>query len=161
MRSLSRRVILGVGLVSVLFPLVSAAQVPQSYLGTWKLNLAKSTYNPGPAPKSSTGGTEAVPGGGMRVTNDSIDLAGKPTHTEIVTMFDGKEGELKGAAAPPTRLYSRSDDRTYQYVMRVNGKVTTTNRVTISADGKTRTIVSTGTGTDGKPVNTTTVWDRQ
>ncbi len=49
----------------------------------------------------------------------------------------------------------------YQYVTRVNGKVTTTTRTTMAADGKTRTQVSTGTGAEGKPVNTTTVYDRQ
>jgi hypothetical protein len=30
------------------------AGLAQTNLGTWKLNLAKSTYSPGPAPRSST-----------------------------------------------------------------------------------------------------------
>ena len=92
---------------------------------------------------------------------DGVDAAGKATHNEIVTMFDGKDAEYKGAAAPTTRVYSRIDDRTVQYVSKVNGKVTTTTRMTISADGNTRTLVTTGTGADGKPVNSTAVYERQ
>jgi hypothetical protein len=92
---------------------------------------------------------------------DVVDATGKTTHTEIVTMFDGKEAARTGTAQPTTRAYSRIDDRAYQYVERVNGKVTTTGRSTISADGKTRTVVTTGTNAAGMPVNTTTVFERQ
>ena len=153
---------LGVVLAVVAFPLVSAAQAPQSVIGTWKQNMAKSKYIQGPAaPKSSDTRIEAVPGGGAKFTVDGVDAAGKATHNEIVTMFDGKEADYKGAAAPTTRAYSRIDDRTVQYVTRVNGRVTTTTRMTISADGKTRTNVQTGTGADGKPVNSTAVYERQ
>ena len=41
---------------------------------------------------------------------------------------------LEGEAVPTTRAYRRIDDHTYQFVSRVNGKVTTTSRVTMSAD---------------------------
>jgi hypothetical protein len=46
-------------------------------------------------------------------------------------------------------------------VTRINGKVTSTTRTTVAAYGKTRTQVTTGTGADGKPLNTTSVYDRQ
>lgn len=159
MRALVRFAALAVMLVA--FPLLSSAQVPTGLVGTWKVNLAKSTYSPGPAPRSQTSRWATAPGGGWTDIVDGVDAAGKPTHTEQVTMFDGKPVELKGAAAPTTRADSRIDDRTYQFVDRVNGKVTTTTRVTISTDGKTRTNVTTGTGADGKPVNRTVVWERQ
>jgi len=153
---------LGVLVAVVAYPLAGAAQAPQSLIGSWKQDIAKSKYTQGPAaPKSSATRIEAVPGGGAKFTVDGVDAAGKATHNEIVTMFDGKDAEYKGAAAPTTRAYSRIDDRTVQYVTKVNGKVTTTTRMTISADGKTRTLVTTGTGADGKPVNSTAVYDRQ
>lgn len=145
----------------VAYPLVGAAQAPQSLLGTWKENVAKSKADPGPLPKSQTSHWETVPGGGVKNVVDAVDAAGKATHQELVTMFDGKAVEVKGAAVPTTRALSRIDDRTFQFVDRVNGKVTTTTRVTIAADGKTRTNVATGTNVDGKPVNNTTVYDRQ
>jgi hypothetical protein len=150
-----------VGLALIAYPLISTAQAPQSTLGTWKLNVAKSTYSPGPAPRTQTTRIETAPGNGAKFTVDGIDATGKATHQEYVTMFDGKDAAVKGAVAPTMRAYSRLDDHGYQYVERVNGKVTTTTRSTISADGKTRTNVGTGTGADGKPVNNTTVYDRQ
>jgi len=159
MTSLIRIVVAGLALMA--YPLVSAAQVPQSALGTWKLNVAKSTYSPGPPPTSITARQEAAPGGGMKVTADVVDATGKATQNEIVSMFDGKEAEFRGAAAPTTRAYSRVDDQTIQWVTRVNGKVTTTTRATVSADNKTATLITTGTGANGNPVNNTAVWDRQ
>jgi hypothetical protein len=143
------------------YPIVSSAQAPQGLAGTWQLNVAKSTYSPGPAPRSQTSIRSAAPGGGWTSTVDGVDAAGKPTHTEQVTMFDGKPVELKGAAVPTTRAFSRVDDRTYQFVDRVNDKVTTNTRVTIAADGRSRTHVATGVNADGKVVNNAVVYERQ
>ena len=148
-------------MLSVVALTATAVMAADNFSGTWKLNVAKSKYSPGPAPRSQTTRIETVPGGGAKFTVDAVDAGGKSTRQEYVTMFDGKDTEVKGAAAPTTRAYSRIDDRGYQYVERVNGTVTTTTRSTISADGKTRTNVGTGTGADGKPVNNTTVYSRQ
>lgn len=119
------------------------------------MNPAKSTYDPGP--KSQTSRWATAPGGGWTIVVEGVDASGKPTRTEQVTMFDGKPVELKGAAAPTTREYSRIDGRAYQFIDRVNGKVTTTTRVTVSSDGKTRTNVATGMNAAGKPVHNTTI----
>ncbi|MEQ1731201.1 MAG: hypothetical protein ABL982_22760 [Vicinamibacterales bacterium] len=156
MRALVRFAALAVMLVA--FPLISSAQAPPGLVGTWKQNVAKSTYTTGAAPKSQTARYEAVPGGGLKIVGDIVDAAGKATHTELVTMLDGKEAERKGAEQPTTRAYTRIDDRTIQYVQRVNGKVTQTSRQTMSADGKTRTNVNTDAA--GKPISTT-VFERQ
>lgn len=149
------------GVMLIVYPLILAAQVPQAAIGAWKMNVAKSSASPGPLAKSQNVRIEAAPGGGTKLTVDGVDGTGKPIRNEIVTRFDGKEAEWKGAAAPTTRAYTRIDDRTYQWVERVNGKVTTTGRSTVSPDGKTRTNVTTGTGADGRPVNNTTVYERQ
>jgi hypothetical protein len=42
-----------------------------------------------------------------------------------------------------------------------DGKVTLSGKITVSADGKTRTVVITGTGADGKKVTNTYVYDKQ
>lgn len=136
------------------------AQAP-SALGTWTLNVAKSKYDPDPAPKSQTTIQSGVPGGGMKAISDQVDASGRTLHTEITTMFDGKEAVLNGAAVPTTRVYKRIDDRTYEFVTRVQGKVTTTTRVAIAADGKTRTITTTGTDEQGRRVNNVALWDRK
>jgi hypothetical protein len=126
------------------------AQSADSSAGTWRLNVAKSTYSPGPAPKSSTSVIEVMQNGMRRAVQDTVDAKGTTAHTEIVSMYDGKEYELKGAATPTTRAYKRIDGSTYEFVTRVNGKVTTTTRVVVAPGGKTRMITTTGTDAQGR-----------
>ena len=90
----------------------------------------------------------------MKSTVDGVDAQGKPTHTEVTTMFDGKSSEVKGAPdANTTRVYRRIDNRTYEYVQSVGGKLTTTVRTVVAADGKTRTVTTTGKNAQGQTVN--------
>ena len=139
-------------------PLVVEGQSAAPWAGTWKLNTGKSRLD-GPAPKESIVRLEASPNG-VRTTIDSVTAQGTRTHTEATAVFDGKEYELKGAAVPTTRAYRRVGSD-YEYTTRVNGKVTTTSRGAVSADGKTRTLTTTGTNAQGQTVNTVNVYDRQ
>ena len=59
-------------------------------LGTWKLNVAKSKYSPGPAPKSSTVTYEAV-GDAVKRTGEGIAADGKKTGFSYTAKFDGKD----------------------------------------------------------------------
>jgi hypothetical protein len=61
-------------------------------IGTWKLNLTKSKYSPGPPPKSQTGTYEAA-GNGVKVTVEGIAgdgsksrIAIRPTTTARITL---------------------------------------------------------------------------
>jgi hypothetical protein len=139
------------------------AQAQDAWVGTWRLNLAKSKYDPANlAPRSQTIKQDAVAGGGMKATVDGVDAQGKPTHTEQASMFDGKPSEIKGApAANTTRVYKRINNRTYEYVESVGGKPTVTARTVVAADGKTRTITTTGKNAQGQTVNNVAVYDRQ
>ena len=141
----------------------SLAQSPDPWIGTWRLNVAKSTYSPANlAPKSQTITQTALPGGGFRAVVEAVDALGAKTRTEQSTMFDGKPSEVKGAPdANTTRVYKRIDARTYEYVQSVGGKVTTTVRTVVAADGRTRTITTTGTNAQGQKVNNVAVYDRQ
>jgi hypothetical protein len=75
-------------------------------------------------------------------------------------MLDGKEYEMKGAAMPTTRSYRRVG-RDYEYVTRVNGKVTTTSTGAVCVDGKMRTLTAVSTGLQGRPTTTVTYYDKQ
>jgi len=154
-------VLLVASVVAVSSPVV--AQVPDAWTGTWKLNLAKSKYEPANlAPKSQTVKTEAVAGGGMKVTTDAVDAQGKATHQEVTTMFDGKPADLRGAAdANTTRVYRRIDNRNWEFVTSVGGKVTTTTHTVIAADGKSRTNTTTGKNAQGVTVNNVAVYEKQ
>jgi sugar/nucleoside kinase (ribokinase family) len=58
-------------------------------------------------------------------------------------------------------VYKRIDNRTYEYVQRVGGKLTTTARTVVAADGKTRTITTTGKDAQGRTINNVAFYDRQ
>jgi hypothetical protein len=74
-------------------------------IGTWKLNLEKSKYSPGPAPKSGTT-TFEVAGLGLRITAEGIDAEGKPTKTDFgEILFDGKSYPVTGAPAYDASSY--------------------------------------------------------
>ena len=135
-----------------------AAQAQDAWLGT-----SKSKYDPATlAPKSQSVKQEAVAGGGMKVTVDGVDAQGKPIHTENTTMFDGKPSDITGAPdANTTRVYKRIDNRTYEYEQSVGGKLTVTSRTVVAADGKTRTVTTTGKNAQGQTVHNVAVYDRQ
>jgi hypothetical protein len=143
-------------------PLVSrvAAQSTDSWIGTWTLNLAQSSYDPANlAPKSQT--TKITTAGDMLTAiTDGVGADGKKTHTEITYKFDGKEYEYKGAQANSTRVYTRVDDHHYSYATKVKGLITTTSRVAVTTDGKTRTITTTGRDAEGRVIRNFSVWNR-
>jgi hypothetical protein len=144
---------------------VSSAAQSQSkdpWIGTWKTDLAKSTFSPGPKPAVAATVTIERSGGGMKTTIDAADPEGKPTHTETVWMFDGKDHPVKGALAPnTTATYKRIDDRTFEVENKVDGKPTTTTRVAISTDGKMMTATQTGKNVQGENVNNVIVASKQ
>ena len=146
----------------VLISSTAAAQVSDSWLGTWKLNLAKSTYEPASlAPKNEIS-KQTKSGDSVTAVTDGIDAQGKPIHTEITYKFDSAEYDIKGAPDPKsTRFYTRIGDNTYQYVNKVNGNITTTVHVQVSADGKARTIITTGRDAQGRAIDNLTAWDKQ
>jgi hypothetical protein len=138
----------------------AAAQAADNWVGTWKLNLAKSKYSPGPAPKSNVAKYEAWDGGVKAVT-DGVGADDKPTHTEFAAKFDGKDYPYKGSASFDTIVVKRIDDNTYEATVKSKGKVVVTSRNVVSKDGKTRTQTQTGTDAQGKAINNTVVYDRQ
>ena len=58
-------------------------------IGTWKLNLTKSKFDPGPPPQSSTMHYEPA-GQGFRDTVTGVDAQGKPTTSVFMMIYDGK-----------------------------------------------------------------------
>ncbi len=147
----------------VFVPLLALAQTQDSWIGNWRLNLAKSKYEPANlAPKSQTIRQEAAMGGGVRTVVDVVDAQGRTQHQEYTVVFDGKSVAIPGAPdANTTRVYKRIDSRTYEYVQSVSGKQTITVRTVVSADGKTRTLTTTGRNAQGQTVNNVAVYERQ
>jgi hypothetical protein len=156
-------VCLGLALLStsVVVMAQSADKFVGNLIGTWKLNGAKSTYSPGPPPKSNISKWEPWEDG-LKQTTDGVDGQGRVTHTETVMKFDGKDYPRKGAPeANTTRAFKRIDDRTHEFVEKVDGKVMATTKSVTSADGKMRTVTTTGKDSQGRSVKNVQVWEKQ
>lgn len=128
-------------------------------LGTWKLNEAKSKLSPG-APKNVTVVYEAA-GDSVKVTVDGVDGAGKPTHSVWTGKYDGKDYPVTGDSNSDARSVKKIDDHTLELTVKNGGKVTSSGRIVVAADGKSRTVTLKGTNSTGKEIHSTSVYDKQ
>jgi hypothetical protein len=133
---------------------MSAAENPN--MGTWKLNETKSKFSPG-ATKNSTVVYEAA-GDSVKVTTDGTSGDGKAAHTEWTGKFDGKDYPVTGGA---TRAYKVINSHTMEVTGKENGKVTTSGKIMVAADGKSRTVNISGTDSSGKKFTSSAVYDKQ
>ena len=128
-------------------------------MGTWKLNEAKSRFATG-ATKNNTVVYEAA-GDNVKITADGTDKDGKSTHNEWTGNFDGKDYPVTGDPTSDMRSYKKIDDRTLKMTVKKDGKVTVSGRIVVSADGKSRTVTTSGTDAEGKRVQNKVVYDKQ
>lgn len=138
----------------------SVAVAAENWLGTWKMNPAKSKYSPGPGPKSLTLKFEAA-ADGIRLTSDGVNSEGNPTHGGYVSKFDGKDVPYAGNPDADVASARKIDDNHFTNVWKKGGKPTITAKAVVSDDGKTLTITLTGTNAKGATVNNKVVYDRQ
>ncbi len=151
-----RSMLLTLVVCSVAF-VMSSAQNP--HLGTWKLNEAKSKIPAGMAKNTTV--TYAEAGDSVKVTTDGTSGDGKPMQTEWTGKFDGKDYPLTGDPTADSRSYTKVDDRTLTLDNKKDGKVTTTGRIVVAADGKSRTLTVSGKDSAGKKVTSKAVYDKQ
>ena len=158
--STPRWVPIGIVLGFVAFLPAQAIAKPDPFVGTWILNLAKSTFSPGPGPKNQTAVYAAV-AGGLRVTATGIDGEGKPIKTQFTANFDGKDYPVTGSADYDAVALKRVDLHTIQFTRKKVGKVAQTGTIVVSMDGKTRTVTVDGTNARGEQVHSVSVYDKK
>jgi hypothetical protein len=140
-------IILGVALLSVLAAPLMAQEDP--LVGTWKLNLTKSTFHFSPAPKSNVHKYEAFGTDGIKATADVVDADGKNIHFTYSIKFDGKFYPVIGDPARDMTSLKRLDLYTGEGANMKDGKVINTSRHVLSKDGRTLTVTLKGAkGTD-------------
>jgi hypothetical protein len=140
-----------------------SAQTSDPRVGTWKLNVAKSKYSPGPAPQSLTVKVEPSGQGGEKVTAEFVNADGTRTTVQYAeTNFDGKDYPLTGSQfGADTVSLKRIDTHTTERTDKKGGKVVQTLRRVVSKDGKTMTVTTKGTDTQGRAMNNVAVFERQ
>jgi len=138
----------------------SLAVAGDNWIGTWKLDTAKSKFSPGPGPKGQTLKFEHSPGG-IKLASEAVAADGKATQGGYTSKFDGTDVPFAGNPNADTAQPRKLDDNSYQNTWKKAGKVTITTKGVVSADGKTLTITQSGTDAQGRAVNSTAVYDRQ
>ena len=128
-------------------------------VGSWKLNLAKSKYNAGQPPKSSTVMIAAA-GNGIKVGTDTVLADGSPRKISYTATYDGKDAPVAGTPDYDSLSVTRNGN-TLTGTRKKAGKTVQTFTTVISADGKTRTTTSTGTDAKGQKVDSVQVYDKQ
>ena len=129
------------------------------YMGTWKLNEAKSKLVAGMT-KNNTVMYEAA-GDSVKVTVDGVDGSGKPAHNEWTGKFDGEDYPVTGDPSYDTRSYKKVNGNTMDLTIKKGGKVVGSGRIVVSADGKSRTVTLNTMDAMGMSVKSVAVYDKQ
>jgi len=138
----------------------SIAHAADNQVGTWKLNVAKSKYSPGPALKEGTLTIEAEPNG-YKITVHGTSAEGSPIHYEMSPKFDGKDYPMTGNPNADMISMKKIDDYTVETSSKKGGKPAISTRSVVSKDGKTRTSTQTGKNAKGQNVKNTLVYEKQ
>ena len=145
--------------VALSFLATAACFAANPHMGTWKLNEAKSKIPPEMGKNSTVVYSEAKDK--VKVTIDGVDKDGKPTHSVWVGKFDGKAYPVKGNLSYNSVAYKVVNDRTNDITAMKDGKTAWTGRITVAADGKSRTVTINGTDADGKKFKGKAVYDKE
>ncbi len=145
--------------VALSFVAAAACFAANPHMGTWKLNEAKSKIPPGMGKNTTVTYAEAKDE--VKVTVDGVDKDGKPTHSVWVGKFDGKAYPVKGNLPYDSVVYKVVNDRTNDITTMKDGKIVWTGKITVAADGKSRTVTLNGTDANGKTFKGKAVYDKE
>ena len=131
-------------------------------VGTWKLNVTKSKYDPGPTPKSLTRTVEAH-GDGVKYTFEGVAADGTPIAFGFSAQFDGKDNPVTGSmpAGADSISAKRINANHYVATLKKGGKEIGVSKVAVSKDGKVTTVDATGTTASGAKEHDVQVYDKQ
>jgi hypothetical protein len=160
MRTRTLRCAAVLGIVVALFGTRSAAQDTDPVVGTWVLNVAKSTFSPGPAPKSESR-TYVAAGKEIKVTSEGVGADGKPTAGGWTIVADGRDVPMTGNPDADTLSLKQIDPFNTEFALKKAGTVVITGTRAISRDGKVMTITNKGTNAQGQAVNDVLVFEKR
>ena len=160
MRTRTLRCATVIAVFGALFGIRSAAQGTDPIIGTWVLNVAKSKFSPGPAPKSESR-TYVMAGQEIKATSTGVGGDGKPTAGEWTIVNDGRDTAMTGNPDADVLSLKRTDAFSTEFTLKKAGKVVITGTRTISRDGKVMTITNKGTNAKGQTINDVLVFEKR
>src|SRR5215472_14953306 len=101
--------------------------------GTWTLDPAKSTYQPGPPLKSQVRTIEEA-GEEQRLHNVTVTADETLAIVEYTAKFDGKDYPVTGSPYGDTVTLKRVDSHTVEAIVKKDGRVVLTDRRLVSND---------------------------
>jgi hypothetical protein len=129
-------------------------QSTEKWIGTWKMNPAKSKYSPGPPDREWTLQFEKTDAG-IKLTSFGINAQGEKRAYTFVSRFDGTEVLWMNNPSMDACAPLKMNDNLYVNIAKKGGKLLQIVRVEVSQDGKTLTVVQTGN------VDNLVVYDRK
>ncbi len=147
-------------LITISSAAVAAETSADPVVGTWNLNVAKSTFSAGPALKSQTR-IYSQSTQGITLNMKTVGADGKETTTQTTYHLDGKDYPVTGSADYDSLSAKQIDRNTAEFTLSKAGKVVGTTRRTVSKDGKTLTATSKATNAKGERIEARTVFDKQ
>jgi hypothetical protein len=147
-------------LTLAVFAITGLGMAADPMLGTWKMNMEKSKFSPGPGPKNVTS-VYTQDGDWIVLKSDGVD--GQDATFSRTNRFktDGKEYPFDGPNGPGKIIVKRTDDYHSEAITKLDAGGTITSRTVISKDGKTRTQTVTGVNSKGEQLKHVIVFDRQ
>jgi hypothetical protein len=133
------------------------------FVGTWKLNVAKSKFEPGPAPKSQTR-TIVAQGDGAKYSFEGVAGDGTAYSYTFTVTYDGKDYPITGTGMPggaDTIAIKRVGTNKAEATLKKGGKEIGKSQAEVSKDGLVSTVKSKGKTPDGKDFSTDSVYDKQ
>ena len=130
-------------------------------LGTWKLNLAKSKYEPEPPPMSETRVFEPWESDGVKFMGIRVLADGTRMTVGFLAHYDGKDCKVTGNPDLDTVALKRVDANTTEATYKKGGKVVGKATFVVSKNGEMLTATATLMNAKGQKVSRVTVFDKQ
>jgi hypothetical protein len=137
----------------------SFARAADPQLGRWALDVAKSKLDRWLATEVTV--VQEAVGDKVRVVADGVDATGKKTRSEWTGKYDGKDYRVTGDPTADSRALAPINERTLALTVKKNGKVTLTGRIAVAPDGRSRTVVVTGTDANGVKFKSAAYYERK
>ena len=147
-------------IVSATGAAIAVAAAPDPVIGTWQLNVSKSTFTPGPAPKSETR-TYSQSGQSITLAIKRVGADGKEMTSQTTYQLDGKDYPWTGDPSVDSLSVKQVDSNTIKFAQKKAGKVVSTGSRTVSKDGQTLTLKIKGTTAKGEEFDDVLVLDRK
>lgn len=136
----------------------SAALSADPIVGTWTLNVEKSKFTSGPAPKAGTRVyTESAGVYTLEMKTTTAD--GKQIPLEVQYQ-DGKDEPITGANGIDSIHATKVNTNTWKFALKSGGKEVGHVHRTVSKDGKVLTVHNTGKQPSGATGDDTVVFDK-